>query len=107
MGQCGAIGGGPRRAAASITRYSLAATRRSTNCKAYPERCPASTLPPLLSAVMSHQITTVEKTTPRARGGVTMAPLQLRLEPTEVVSTTDSGAARVRVDSTDESSLQV
>eukprot|EP00962_Isochrysis_galbana_P032531 scaffold10708_cov117-Isochrysis_galbana.AAC.1 len=35
-----------------------------------------------------------------------MAPLQLRLEPTEVVSTTDSGAARVRVDSTDESSLQ-
>eukprot|EP00962_Isochrysis_galbana_P006564 scaffold1756_cov117-Isochrysis_galbana.AAC.7 len=30
-----------------------------------------------------------------------MAPLQLRLEPTEVVSTTDSGAARVRVDSND------
>eukprot|EP00962_Isochrysis_galbana_P031964 scaffold10462_cov119-Isochrysis_galbana.AAC.14 len=26
-----------------------------------------------------------EKTTPRARGGVTMAPLQLRLEPTEMV----------------------
>eukprot|EP00962_Isochrysis_galbana_P011026 scaffold3089_cov136-Isochrysis_galbana.AAC.2 len=35
-----------------------------------------------------------------------MAPLQLRLEPTEVVSTMDKGAARVRVDSTDESSLQ-
>eukprot|EP00962_Isochrysis_galbana_P035148 scaffold12002_cov115-Isochrysis_galbana.AAC.1 len=32
----------------------------------------------------------------RARGGVTMAPLQLRLEPTKVASTTDSGAARVR-----------
>jgi len=36
-----------------------------------------------------------------------MAPLQLRLEPTEVVSATDNGAARVRVDSTDESSLQM
>eukprot|EP00962_Isochrysis_galbana_P033000 scaffold10960_cov115-Isochrysis_galbana.AAC.1 len=48
-----------------------------------------------------------KNTTPRARGGVTMAPLQLRLEPTEVVSAMDKGAARVRVDSTDESSLQV
>eukprot|EP00962_Isochrysis_galbana_P052326 scaffold23729_cov120-Isochrysis_galbana.AAC.1 len=35
-----------------------------------------------------------------------MAPLQLRLEPTEMVSAMDKGAARVRVDSTDESSLQ-
>eukprot|EP00962_Isochrysis_galbana_P021377 scaffold6307_cov111-Isochrysis_galbana.AAC.1 len=36
-----------------------------------------------------------------------MAPLQqLRLEPTEVVSATDKGAARARVDSTDESSPQ-
>eukprot|EP00962_Isochrysis_galbana_P027233 scaffold8537_cov146-Isochrysis_galbana.AAC.2 len=38
------------------------------------------------------------KTTPRARGGVTMAPLQLRLEPTEVVLATDKGAARARVE---------
>eukprot|EP00962_Isochrysis_galbana_P034233 scaffold11559_cov128-Isochrysis_galbana.AAC.4 len=47
--------------------------------------------------------------TPRARGGVTMAPLQLRLEPTEVVLVlaTYKGAARARVDSTDESSPQV
>jgi len=38
-----------------------------------------------------------------------MAPLQLRLElePTEIVSAMDKGAARVRVDSTDESSLQM
>eukprot|EP00962_Isochrysis_galbana_P016009 scaffold4574_cov143-Isochrysis_galbana.AAC.8 len=36
-----------------------------------------------------------------------MAPLQLRLEPTEVVSAMNKGAARVRVDSTDGSSLQV
>eukprot|EP00962_Isochrysis_galbana_P018525 scaffold5353_cov134-Isochrysis_galbana.AAC.6 len=35
-----------------------------------------------------------------------MAALQLRLEPTEVVMATDKGAARVRVDSTDESSPQ-
>eukprot|EP00962_Isochrysis_galbana_P046089 scaffold18423_cov110-Isochrysis_galbana.AAC.5 len=35
-----------------------------------------------------------------------MAPLQLRLEPTEVVLATDKGAARARVDSTDESSPQ-
>eukprot|EP00962_Isochrysis_galbana_P047915 scaffold19801_cov101-Isochrysis_galbana.AAC.2 len=35
-----------------------------------------------------------------------MAPLQLRLEPTDVVSAMDKGAARVRVVSTDESSLQ-
>eukprot|EP00962_Isochrysis_galbana_P000854 scaffold249_cov132-Isochrysis_galbana.AAC.8 len=48
-----------------------------------------------------------KKTTPRARGGVTMAPRQLRLEPTEVVSATDKGAMRVRVDSTDENSPQV
>eukprot|EP00962_Isochrysis_galbana_P059533 scaffold33187_cov111-Isochrysis_galbana.AAC.1 len=48
-----------------------------------------------------------DKTTPRARGGVTMAPLQLRLEPTEVVLATDKGAARARVDSTEEISLQV
>eukprot|EP00962_Isochrysis_galbana_P013458 scaffold3819_cov107-Isochrysis_galbana.AAC.1 len=48
----------------------------------------------------------MKKTTPRARGGVTMAPLQLRLEPTEVVLATDKGAARARVDSTDESSPQ-
>eukprot|EP00962_Isochrysis_galbana_P027084 scaffold8475_cov124-Isochrysis_galbana.AAC.5 len=47
------------------------------------------------------------KTTPRARGGVTMAPLQLRLEPTEVVLATDKGAARARVDSTNESSPQI
>eukprot|EP00962_Isochrysis_galbana_P026229 scaffold8116_cov97-Isochrysis_galbana.AAC.1 len=46
------------------------------------------------------------KTTPRARGGGTMAPLQLRLEPTEVVLATDKGAARARVDSTIESSPQ-
>eukprot|EP00962_Isochrysis_galbana_P027057 scaffold8464_cov116-Isochrysis_galbana.AAC.1 len=45
--------------------------------------------------------------TPRARGGVTMAPRQLRLEPTEVVSAADKGAKRVvRVDSTEESSTQ-
>eukprot|EP00962_Isochrysis_galbana_P052765 scaffold24246_cov106-Isochrysis_galbana.AAC.1 len=42
------------------------------------------------------------KKTPRARGGVTMAPRQLRLEPTEVNSTADKGAKRVRVDSNDE-----
>eukprot|EP00962_Isochrysis_galbana_P008734 scaffold2430_cov137-Isochrysis_galbana.AAC.6 len=48
-----------------------------------------------------------KKTTPRARGGVTMAPLQLRLEPTEVVLATDKGAARARVDSTHESSPQI
>jgi len=47
------------------------------------------------------------KTTPRARGGVTMAPLQLRLEPTEMVLAMDKGAARVRVVSTEQSSLQV
>eukprot|EP00962_Isochrysis_galbana_P002109 scaffold549_cov117-Isochrysis_galbana.AAC.2 len=35
-----------------------------------------------------------------------MAPLQLRLEPTEVVLATNKGAARARVDSTDESSPQ-
>eukprot|EP00962_Isochrysis_galbana_P045687 scaffold18099_cov112-Isochrysis_galbana.AAC.12 len=35
-----------------------------------------------------------------------MAPLQLRLEPTEVVMATDKGAARARVYSTDESSPQ-
>eukprot|EP00962_Isochrysis_galbana_P021779 scaffold6438_cov129-Isochrysis_galbana.AAC.3 len=35
-----------------------------------------------------------------------MAPLQLRLEPTEVVMATDKGAARARVDRTDESSPQ-
>eukprot|EP00962_Isochrysis_galbana_P037009 scaffold12884_cov111-Isochrysis_galbana.AAC.3 len=35
-----------------------------------------------------------------------MAPLQLRLEPTEVVLATDNGAARARVDSTEESSPQ-
>eukprot|EP00962_Isochrysis_galbana_P002230 scaffold584_cov121-Isochrysis_galbana.AAC.4 len=35
-----------------------------------------------------------------------MAPLQLRLEPTEVVLATDKGAARARVDSTNESSSQ-
>jgi len=38
---------------------------------------------------------------------VTMAPRQLRLEPTEVDSAADKGAKRVRVDSTDESSSQV
>eukprot|EP00962_Isochrysis_galbana_P046195 scaffold18493_cov114-Isochrysis_galbana.AAC.1 len=48
-----------------------------------------------------------KKTTPRARGGVTMAPLQLRLEPTEVVLATDKGAAHARVDSTNESSPQI
>eukprot|EP00962_Isochrysis_galbana_P052148 scaffold23542_cov242-Isochrysis_galbana.AAC.1 len=32
----------------------------------------------------------------RARGGVTMEPLQLRLEPTEVVLATGKGAARAR-----------
>jgi len=36
-----------------------------------------------------------------------MAPLQLRLEPTEVVLATDKGAARARVDSTEESSPQI
>jgi len=37
-----------------------------------------------------------------------MAPRQLRLEPTEVVSAADKGAKRVvRVDSTEESSTQV
>eukprot|EP00962_Isochrysis_galbana_P001424 scaffold360_cov128-Isochrysis_galbana.AAC.4 len=38
---------------------------------------------------------------------VTMAPRQLRLEPTEVNPTADKGAKRVRVDSNDESSSQV
>lgn len=36
-----------------------------------------------------------------------MAPRQLRLEPTEVNSTADKGAKRVRVESNDESSSQV
>jgi len=36
-----------------------------------------------------------------------MAPLQLRLEPTEMVLAMDKGAARVRVVSTEQSSLQV
>jgi len=36
-----------------------------------------------------------------------MAPRQLRLEPTEVNSTADKGAKRVRVESNDESSYQV
>eukprot|EP00962_Isochrysis_galbana_P017828 scaffold5132_cov112-Isochrysis_galbana.AAC.3 len=35
-----------------------------------------------------------------------MAPLQLRLEPTEMVLAMDKGAARVRVVSTEQSSLQ-
>eukprot|EP00962_Isochrysis_galbana_P030415 scaffold9862_cov118-Isochrysis_galbana.AAC.6 len=35
-----------------------------------------------------------------------MATRQLRLEPTEVISTADKGAKRVRVDSTEESSSQ-
>eukprot|EP00962_Isochrysis_galbana_P001577 scaffold407_cov130-Isochrysis_galbana.AAC.5 len=40
-----------------------------------------------------------KKKTPRARGGATMAPRQLWLEPTEVNSTADKGAKRVRVES--------
>eukprot|EP00962_Isochrysis_galbana_P034833 scaffold11865_cov103-Isochrysis_galbana.AAC.5 len=56
---------------------------------------------------LSGCFTVAVKTTPRARGGVTMAPLQLRLEPTEVVLATDKGAARARVDSTNESSPQI
>eukprot|EP00962_Isochrysis_galbana_P023080 scaffold6931_cov119-Isochrysis_galbana.AAC.15 len=60
-----------------------------------------------MAGLLAHLRMRCKNTTPRARGGVTMAPLQLRLEPTEVVSAMNKGAARVRVDSTDESSLQV
>eukprot|EP00962_Isochrysis_galbana_P010450 scaffold2882_cov100-Isochrysis_galbana.AAC.1 len=58
------------------------------------------------SITPSSSPTTTGKTTPRARGGVTMAPLQLRLEPTEMVLAMDKGAARIRVVSTEQSSLQ-
>eukprot|EP00962_Isochrysis_galbana_P046001 scaffold18338_cov122-Isochrysis_galbana.AAC.3 len=106
--------------APAVWRYALRAKMgKGKKCKgatcrtsagASPGTCVASgtgagTPPPPLPAANANA--KGKRTTPRARGGVTMEPLQLRLEPTEVVLATDKGAARARVDSIDESSPQV